>query len=462
MKTRPGKPCSRASKVVIGACLLGTLLAIIYTMWSPPPPLWHRYIIPRWNVPAAHAAIRPIPTSWPGHEAVGSQQLIIEESTRLTASQHSVTIAEVGPGEFLAAWFGGSWERFPDVAIWSSRYTEGKGWSKQPWVAAADEKDPCWNPVLVHLPVSSQTILFYKVGENPRIWRPLMRRSHDKGATWSSPEPMPSPCMGPAKNKPLVMPDGKTMISGASDEVTQEMIDHARTAWRPAQEAKGQSQADWPARLGPKRHLVGGWHSWVEVSLDGGYTWGREKDIQFQGRLIQPAVFFTEQAGLGMLLRPHNTGMVAASYSTDGVHWSPARNTTLPNPNAGLDAVGLKDGRVLAVYNPVPRGMNGTGRHELAVAMSADGGFSWRRVMTLENRPEELPVPDICCHEHSKSDRSLCTREFKRAEYSYPSVIQAHDGMVHVVYTYSYGASKPPCAGRENLKHVIIDPSAIN
>jgi hypothetical protein len=93
----------------------------------------------------------------------------VKEASRLTASQHSATVAEVrtyvsrqcprfatfrpaGPeflskqsnrvlieqvrkGELLAAWFGGSWEKNPDVVIYSSRFTVRT--HSLPWVLAA-------------------------------------------------------------------------------------------------------------------------------------------------------------------------------------------------------------------------------------------------------------------------------------------------------------------------------------
>jgi len=90
----------------------------------------------------------------------------------------------------------------------------------------------------------------------------------------------------------------------------------------------------------------------------------------------------------------------------------------VPNPSSGTDAVTLKDGRHLLVYNPVPKG-----RTPLVVGVSKDG-LNWRQVVTLEDQP---------------------------GEYSYPAVIQASDGRVHITYTWK----------RERVKHVVLDPQKL-
>ncbi len=98
--------------------------------------------------------------------------------------------------------------------------------------------------------------------------------------------------------------------------------------------------------------------------------------------------------------------------------------TTLPNPNAGTDAITLQDGRQLLVYNhSLRRGDFPSGREILNVAISGDG-FSWNPVLILEKR---------------------------KGEYSYPAVIQGKDGKVHITYTYR----------RESIKHVILNPEAL-
>ncbi|MGZ5425483.1 MAG: peptidylprolyl isomerase, partial [Candidatus Aminicenantales bacterium] len=90
-----------------------------------------------------------------------------------------------------------------------------------------------------------------------------------------------------------------------------------------------------------------------------------------------------------------------------------------PNPNSGIDAVTLRDGRHVLVYNPLTEG-----RGILAVAVS-DDGRNWTRALTLE--------------------------EEKGAEFSYPAVIQARDGLVHITYTWK----------RQGIRHVVLDPAAV-
>jgi alpha-L-rhamnosidase len=93
--------------------------------------------------------------------------------------------------------------------------------------------------------------------------------------------------------------------------------------------------------------------------------------------------------------------------------------TNLPHSNTGIDGVMLKDGRGLLVYNHTTRG-----RSPLNVAVSSDGK-AWQAALVLEDTPGR--------------------------EFSYPAVIQAADGRVHVTYTH----------GRERVKHVVIDPAKL-
>ena len=102
-----------------------------------------------------------------------------------------------------------------------------------------------------------------------------------------------------------------------------------------------------------------------------------------------------------------------------GKTWGPMRLTELPNPNSGTDAVTLRDGRHVLVYNHTV-----SGRSPLNVAVSLDGQ-QWQAALVLEN--ESL------------------------AEFSYPAVIQTRDGLVHVTYTWK----------RQKVKHAVIDPAKL-
>ena len=67
---------------------------------------------------------------------------------------HAATIAETNQG-LVAAWFGGTKERNPDVCIWVSRLVNGK-WTEAINVANGIQNDTlryaCWNPVLYQVP----------------------------------------------------------------------------------------------------------------------------------------------------------------------------------------------------------------------------------------------------------------------------------------------------------------------
>ncbi len=83
-------------------------------------------------------------------------------------SCHASTIVETKQG-LVAAWFGGSYEKHPDVGIWVSRHLDGT-WTAPVEVANGVQSDgtrhPTWNPVLFQ-PASGPLMLFYKVGPDP-------------------------------------------------------------------------------------------------------------------------------------------------------------------------------------------------------------------------------------------------------------------------------------------------------
>jgi predicted neuraminidase/cyclophilin family peptidyl-prolyl cis-trans isomerase len=300
------------------------------------------------------------------------------------AQCHASTIAETRSG-LIAAWFGGSAEGRSDVGIWFSRKIKGQ-WTAPVkvanGVARGGSAEPCWNPVLFR-PKGGPLLLFYKVGPSPSRWRGMMIRSNDDGGTWEKPRPLPDGILGPVKNHPLELADG-TILCGSSTEDD-------------------------------------GWRVHFETTKDQGATWSKTPSINDGKKpgLIQPALLRTDRRGVIALMRS-NAGRIYESRSADvGETWTPPEPTVFPNPNAGIDAVTLRDGWHILVYNPVTEG-----RGILAVAFSRDGKI-WERVLTLEKE--------------------------KGAEFSYPAVIQTRDGLVHITYTWK----------RQWIRQVVLDPAAL-
>ncbi len=305
---------------------------------------------------------------------------------------HAATIAEVAPGHLVAAWFGGTRERNPDVCIWVARHEDGR-WQEAVNVASGAQPDgtryPTWNPVLFQ-PSSGPLVLFYRVGPSPEAWWSMMTTSADGGRTWTAPRRLPAGVLGPIKNKPVLLADGTWLCSSSTEAP--------------------------PA----------GWRVHFERTRDEGKTWSLS-DLVGKGAglaAIQPTVLFHRAGRLQALCRTRN-GVIATTWSGDeGRHWSPLAATALPNPNSGIDAVTLADGRQLLVYNPSvpPAGATKGPRYPLDVALS-DDGVTWHRALTLESKP--------------------CPNG-----YAYPSVIQTADGLVRIVYTWD----------RKHIKYVVLDP----
>ena len=267
---------------------------------------------------------------------------------------HASTLVET-PAGLVAAWFGGTREKHPDVGIWVSRLERGV-WSAPVEVAdgvqTSGERHPCWNPVLFQ-PRTGPLQLYYKVGPSPSTWWGMVRTSSDAGRTWSDARRLPEGILGPIKNKPVQLGDG-TILSPTSTEDD-------------------------------------GWRVHFERSVDGGATWSRTGPLN-DGReigAIQPSVLLHPGGRLQALGRSRQGRVFEIGSEDAGRTWGRMTLMALPNPNSGTDAVTLADGRHLLVYNHTPRG-----RSPLNVAISVDGR-EWQAAAVLEDQPGEYSYPAV-------------------------------------------------------------------
>ncbi|WP_300503683.1 family 78 glycoside hydrolase catalytic domain [uncultured Duncaniella sp.] len=348
---------------------------------------------------------------------------------------HGATIVELANGDLVAAFFGGTKERNPDCVIWVCRKPKGATEWTAPEIAADgvfDLNDPeikiaglsgineettpatagpvgphfkgdinnarrkaCWNPVLFQIPGSKELMLFYKIGSSVGDWTGWVVKSTDGGKTWGEREALPEGILGPIKNKP-------EYINGRI--------------------------------LAPSSREGKGWTAWIEISDDGGKTWRSTGALPADSAkrtdrtelepiyAIQPSILKHADGRLQIICRTRNAKLATSWSSDNGDTWSPLTLMDMPNNNSGTDAVTLKDGRHVLIYNDfstldgTPKGV----RTPLCVAVSTDG-LNWDNVVTLEDSPV--------------------------SQYSYPSIIEGKDGKLHAVYTWR----------RQRVKYAKLD-----
>ena len=133
---------------------------------------------------------------------------------------------------------------------------------------------------------------------------------------------------------------------------------------------------------------------------------------------IQPSVvaFGPSLAAAFYRCRTHEKKIGAAVTTDAGAAWSEPKTLSLPNPDAGLDALLLSDQRILLAFNDSP-----VNRETLRLAVSIDRGDHWTRIATLESAVG--------------------------IEFSYPYMIRTQDGRIHLVYTWD----------RKRIQHVVFN-----
>jgi predicted neuraminidase len=268
---------------------------------------------------------------------------------------HASTVAET-PRGLVAAWFGGTREKHPDVGIWVSRQERGK-WTPSVEVANGVQyrrpdgtvhRHPTWNPVLFQ-PRNGPLMLFYKAGPTPETWWGMLTTSTDSGRTWAEPHRLPEGILGPIKNKPVQLPNGD-ILSPVSNETPEK-----------------------PSK----------WSVHFERTRDLGKTWemlGPVNDgVAIQG--IQPSILFLGGDRLLAIGRSRQNAVFEVESKDGGTTWGPLTLGSLPNPNSGTDA--MKS----SIRNPVgsprrfSRRASASNRNEGAgIQLNAPRRFAHRRM----------------------------------------------------------------------------------
>lgn len=314
-----------------------------------------------------------------------------------TISAHSSSICALPSGDLLAIWYGGSREGAADVALYTARLPAAGGpWSRP--VLTMDRAIAQRELERVIKKVGNAVVFPDQAG---RLWLVYVsvslggwsgstlnvKCSGDEGRTWGDSERL---TLNPffnlsslVRNKPIYADDGRIGLP-----VYHEMA------------------AKFPQML------------WFTPGADGRLEDYQIRNLASEPGLIQPTLVPLGQNRVLMLLRDRGTKRtVHSAYSDDsGWTWSNALPIGLPNPDAAVDALRLRDGRILIVYNHA-----GRGRENLGLALSGDQGRTWRRRAIFEDEPRE--------------------------EFSYPNLAEDDRGRIHLTYTWR----------RERIRHVSFN-----
>ena len=314
-----------------------------------------------------------------------------------TPSAHSSAICALPSGDLFAVWYGGGREGAADVALFTARLARGSAHWSPPVntvdrALAEEELDRTIKKVgnAVIFPDGSGNLWMVYVSVSVGGWSGSslnVKTSRDEGRTWGESQRL---TLNPffnlsslVRNKPIYARDGRIGLP-----IYHEMA------------------IKYPQML------------WLTPGADGSVADYRIRNLSHQSGLIQPTLVPLSGDRVLMLLRDHGaTRSMHAAFSDDnGWTWSEATPSGLPNPDAALDALRLRDGRILVVYNDAA-----SGRENLRVGLSADEGRTWRAGPVFEHAPLE--------------------------EFSYPNLTEDHQGRIHVTYTWK----------RVRIKHVTFN-----
>ena len=302
------------------------------------------------------------------------------------ASNHASFVEKDSKERLTMAWFSGSKEGESGVAIVVSTYDGvNKRWGNASVVSQRDGYSN-QNPVLFWDDANATLHLFHsqqqadKGESESTVWH-----LEASGSGWSTPKKIFSKAGSFDRNRMVVGLDHRWIFP--MYYASQPNYCHIKTL-QPGQDPEKAS-------------------------------WGNENFVNTDD-LVQPTVIRPAKGkpALKAFMRDRNSEHIYTAESTDdGMTWSAAKASSLPNNNAGIQALTLASGRVALVYNPQT-----TSRDPIAISLSEDGGESWAYTRILE-------------HEDGKQ------------EFSYPSLLQTSDGRIHVTYTWK----------RETIKYSVID-----
>jgi len=352
---------------------------------------------------------------------------------------HGSSIVNLPNGDLLTAWFEGSGERTADdVKIMGARLKKGEvSWSK-PFLMADTYNIPDCNPVLFLNHQNKLFLVWIAVEANRWEYSILRYKTsidYDKSAApvWNWQDNIllkpDEDFAKEVKSKFKDLPSGGSAWAAYAPEYGNMIIDAGKD--------EGKRSIGWMTRIKPllleenkillPLYSDGFNFSLVAISDDDGTNWQPSLPIVGRGN-VQPSLIQKKDGTLVAYMRDNGDAppRVQISESNDsGVTWTAAQKTEIPN-TASVQVLKLSDGRWVFIGNDID-----DGRYQISLYLSDDEGKTWKWKTHLE--------------QVKKGDGS----------FSYPSMLQAPDGMLHITYSYQQGEKL------ESIKYVVVNPALI-
>lgn len=356
---------------------------------------------------------------------------------------HAASLVELRDGRLRAVWFSGSREGAGDVAIRSAVMDPVTfRWGDESILYDREKlQKGLWryvrkvgNPVIARAPDGSLWLWMVNVSLGGWAGSAITwARSEDEGQSWSAPRRLvTSPFLNVStlvKGAPFVRQDGAIGLPVYHEFLTKlgEVLE-----------------------INPHGQVVD------KVRIPGSRTH------------LQPVVLVTGPQQAQVYMRSGLAQSLMSSKTEDaGNTWATASATAWSNPDSALAGVVTHSGTQWLALNPGPRD-----REVLALLQTQTGQtFNGARPFMVASSPTPqtrlsragyagLLDRELRAQGASESQaqqfiesasRQLCGSQTCSQEFSYPYLLQARDGTVHLLYTWH----------RARIKHVWFDPKAM-